>query len=197
MKRPLPHCPYKMANLTLDDNFSDMQVLRWLTAEQIKQRSFSEATQANMRLIWRHMDYLRLSSNIIKTMYCIAFFSGTGSNFYGMATFNHVDYSFNMFKVLPPVMSELSHLFEFAPMWTHFMCHHETWPTSLSHPLSFLNRPFGLHEENITRKYYRYLWICIQHVAFPCCFPFIFLLSIYFLLNFFRLCCYCIISLYG
>ena len=32
------------------------------------------------------------------------------------------------------------------------MCHHELWPTSVSHPFSFLNSSLGLAGENITRK---------------------------------------------
>ena len=33
------------------------------------------------------------------------------------------------------------------------MCHHEWWPTSVSHPFSFLNSSLGLaREKNLTRK---------------------------------------------
>ena len=32
------------------------------------------------------------------------------------------------------------------------MCHHELWPTSVSHPFSFLNSSLGLAGEKITRK---------------------------------------------
>ena len=38
-----------------------------------------------------------------------------------------------------------------AACWAHFMYHHELWPTSVSHPFSFINSSVLL-EENITRK---------------------------------------------
>ena len=41
-----------------------------------------------------------------------------------------------------------------AACWTHFMCHHELWPTSAGHPFSFLNSSWGLtggkHYQKIT-----------------------------------------------
>ena len=39
-----------------------------------------------------------------------------------------------------------------AAWWAHFMCHHELWPASVSHPLSFSIVLYVLLEENITRK---------------------------------------------
>ena len=58
-----------------------------------------------------------------------------------VATFSHVDGSLNLFWP-PPGISEWSHLFEFGVMYcmlSTFMCRHELWPTSASHPFSFLN----------------------------------------------------------
>ena len=38
----------------------------------------------------------------------------------------------------------------FAACWVHFMCHHKLWPTSGSHPFSFLNNSLG-HSYIITQ----------------------------------------------
>ena len=41
-----------------------------------------------------------------------------------------------------------------AACWAHFMCHHELWPTSVRHPISFLNSSVGVaggkHYQKIT-----------------------------------------------
>ena len=39
-----------------------------------------------------------------------------------------------------------------AACWAHFGCHHELWPTSVSHPFSSLNNSLGLTGGNVTRK---------------------------------------------
>ena len=77
----------------------------------------------------------------------------------------------------PPGMSEWSHLFELglcAACWAHFMCHHELWPTSLSHPFSSLNSSSGFarwkHYQNITIPIFR---LVFQNFAIPGCFPYI------------------------
>ena len=38
-----------------------------------------------------------------------------------------------------------------AVLWAYFMCHHKLWPTSVSHPFSFLTSSL-CPEENITRN---------------------------------------------
>ena len=80
-----------------------------------------------------------------------------------------------IFLWLPPGMSEKSHLFEFglcAACWACFMCHHELWPTSVSHPFSFLNSSLGLaggkHYQKIIIPI---LWLVLQNFAIPCYFP--------------------------
>ena len=42
----------------------------------------------------------------------------------------------------------------------HFMCHHELWPTSVSHPFSSLNSSLGLCK----RKYYQEITILSLHL---------------------------------
>ena len=73
-----------------------------------------------------------------------------------------------------------------AACWAHFMCHHKLWPTSVSHPFSFLNNFLGLawekHYLKITIPIYR---LVLQNFANPGYFPF---LSVaFFLLTFFWL----------
>ena len=68
------------------------------------------------------------------------------------------------------------------------MCHHELWPTSVSHPFSFLNGSLGF----AGGKYYQKIIIAIfrlvlQNFAIPGCFPYILFLSLSFLLTFFWL----------
>ena len=61
-----------------------------------------------------------------------------------------------------------------AACWAHFMCHHELWPTSVSHPFSFLNSSHGL----AGRKHYKKITIPIlrlvlQNFVIPGYFPYI------------------------
>ena len=48
------------------------------------------------------------------------------------------------------------------------MCHHELWPTSVSHPFSFLNSSLGLagekHYQKITIPIFRFV---LQNFAIP------------------------------
>ena len=67
-----------------------------------------------------------------------------------VATFNHVGGSFNLFMVTTG--NVFSNLGLCAACWAHFMCHHELWPTSVSHPFSFLNSSLGLARGNITKQ---------------------------------------------
>ena len=67
-------------------------------------------------------------------------------------------------------ISEMS--FEFKVIccvcWAHFICNHELWPTSASHPFSFLSSSFGL----AGGKYYQkttisiFFKILLSRVAF-------------------------------
>ena len=61
-----------------------------------------------------------------------------------------------------------------AACWTHFMCHHELWPTSVSHPFSsfnsFLGFDGGKHYQKIINPIFR---LVLQNFAIPGCFPYI------------------------
>ena len=70
-----------------------------------------------------------------------------------------------------PIFSNLG---LYAACWAHFMCHHELWPTSASHPLSSLNSCLGFaggkHYQKITIPILR---LVLQNFAIPGCFPYI------------------------
>ena len=85
-----------------------------------------------------------------------------------------------------PVFSNLGSC---AACWARFLCHHELWPSSLSHPLSSLNITLGLAGENITRNllsisFDLFYKICPFHFAFLIFFS-IAIFSPYFALNVF------------
>ena len=79
-----------------------------------------------------------------------------------VVTFNHVGGSFNLFKyhhrgcLNSPVFSNFGSC---AACWACFMCHHELWPTSVSHRFSSLNSSLGLaggkHYQKITIPIFR------------------------------------------
>ena len=48
-----------------------------------------------------------------------------------------------------PIFSNLG---LYAACWAHFMCHHELWPISVSHPFSSLNSSLGLTGGNYYQK---------------------------------------------
>ena len=80
-----------------------------------------------------------------------------------------------------------SNLWLCAACWAHFMCHHNLWPTSVSHLFSSLNSSLGF----AGRKYYQKITIPIfrlvlKKISVTGCFPSIFL-SLSFLLTFFWL----------
>ena len=59
--------------------------------------------------------------------------------------------------------------------WTHFMCHHQLWPTSVSHPFSFLTSSLGF----AAGKHYKIItipcfWTCLPKL---CLFQVVFLIS--------------------
>ena len=61
---------------------------------------------------------------------------------------------------------------------SHFMCHHELWPTSVSHPFSSLNSSLGLTEG----KYYQKITVpvfrlVLKNFALPGCFLYIIFFS--------------------
>ena len=61
-----------------------------------------------------------------------------------------------------------------AACWTHFMCHHELGPTSVSHPFSILNNSLclagGKHYQKITIPVFR---VDLQNFAVSGYFPYI------------------------
>ena len=60
-----------------------------------------------------------------------------------VASFNHVGRPCNLFMATAgnPIFSTLGFS---ATCWSHFMCHHKLWPSSVSHPFSSLNSSLGL-----------------------------------------------------
>ena len=58
--------------------------------------------------------------------------------------------------------------------WAHIMCHHGLWPTSLSHPFSYLSSSLGLAgEEHYKKNTIPFLILVLQNCAFPSCFLYI------------------------
>ena len=96
-----------------------------------------------------------------------------------VATFNHVGGSFNLFYgrhrgcVNNPIVSNLGLC---AACWAHFTCHHELWPTSVSHSFSFLNSSLGLaggkHYQKITipvfRRFFKFFLFQVTFLIFFC-----------------------------
>ena len=92
-------------------------------------------------------------------------------------TFNRVGGSFNLFMATTGgYLNNLifSNLGLCAACWAHFMCHHELWPTSVSHPFSSLNSSLGFaggkHYQKITIPIFR---LVLQNFAIPGCYPYI------------------------
>ena len=82
-----------------------------------------------------------------------------------VATFNLVVESFNLlmattrdFWIIPSFR-----IWGYGLHDDHISCHHKLWPTSLSHPFSFLNSPIGLtgenHYQNITIPNFFKIWL--------------------------------------
>ena len=95
-----------------------------------------------------------------------------------VATFNHVGGSFNLFMATTGdvwIITFFSYLGLCAACCAHFICHHELWPTSVSHPFSSLNSPLGFaggkHYRKITIPIFRFV---LQNFALPGCFPYFF-----------------------
>ena len=61
-----------------------------------------------------------------------------------------------------------------AACWAHFMCHHELWPTSVSHLFSYLNSSLGFaggkDYQKITIPIFS---LVLQNFVIPGCFPYI------------------------
>ena len=96
-----------------------------------------------------------------------------------MVTFSHMGESFNLFKCHHQGCLNNHIFFNLglcAACLAHFMCHHKFWPTSVSHPFSFLNSSFGLtggkHYQKITTgiPFFR---LVLENFALPICFPYI------------------------
>ena len=88
-----------------------------------------------------------------------------------VATFNHVGGSFNLSMTATGdvwISPSFFNLGLCAAWWAHFMCHQELWPTSVSHPFSFLNSSLGLagekHYQKITIPIFR---LVLQNFALP------------------------------
>ena len=62
----------------------------------------------------------------------------------------------------------------FSNLGCHFMCHHELWPTSVSHPFSSLNSSLGLaggkHYQKIAIPILR---LVLKNFVIPGYFPYI------------------------
>ena len=112
-----------------------------------------------------------------------------GAFFKVVATLNHVGKSFNLYMVTTWdvwIIPSFSNLGLYAAFWAHFMCHHELWPTSESHPFSCLDSVLGLtggkHYQKITIPIFR---LVLQHFAIPGSFPhIIFCHYLFFLFSF-------------
>ena len=77
-----------------------------------------------------------------------------------VATFSHVDGSFNLLMAATGDVWTIPSCRIWglcAACWAHFMCHHELWPTSVSHPFSFLDSSLRL----AGGKYYQEITIPI------------------------------------
>ena len=100
-----------------------------------------------------------------------------------VATFSHMDgsltyYGRHRWCLNNPIFFNVGLC---AACWVHFMCHHELWPTSVSHPFSYLNSSLGLggrkHYQKITilifwlsiaifSPYFLHVGLLLQLVAF-------------------------------
>ena len=81
-----------------------------------------------------------------------------------VATFNHMGGSFNLSMAATGgvwIIPSFRIWGLCAACWAHFMCHHELWPTSVGHPFSFLNSPWGhtggKHYQKITITIFRFV----------------------------------------
>ena len=117
-----------------------------------------------------------------------------------VATFNHVGESFNLLWPPPGCLNNpiFSNLGLCAACWARFMCHHELWPTSVSHPFSSSNSSLGFaggkHYQKITIPIFRPVF---QNFAIPGYFPYILFYRYLFpYCTFFWLVYYCSLWLY-
>ena len=87
--------------------------------------------------------------------------------------------SFGSFNLLMAATGDVwiipsSNLGLWAAYWAHFMCYHELWPTSVSHPFSFLNSSLGLaggkYHQKIIIPIFRHV---LQNFAILGYFPYI------------------------
>ena len=101
----------------------------------------------NVSIWWRHHVVENTKPRIIYGL-------GLGLNFLRYWHLQQHSRPFNLcmwcHQRYPPILSNWR-------LWivclTHFMCHHEVWPTSVNHTRSFLNNPLGHAGWNITRGF--------------------------------------------
>ena len=107
-----------------------------------------------------------------------------------VVTFNHVGGSFNL-SVPPPGCLNNSIFLNLglcAACWAHFICHHELWTTSVSHPFSSLDSILGLaggkHYQKITMLSLDFFKILLFQAAFHIfyCYLFSLLPSVWFVI---------------
>ena len=94
---------------------------------------------------------------------------GWGLSVYGGGQLQRVGGSFNLlFCLNKPIFSYLGLC---ATCWSHFMCHHELWPTSMCRPFPSLNSSLGLpggkYYQKITIPIFR---LILQNFLFLGCF---------------------------
>ena len=99
---------------------------------------------------------------------------GAGGLSYVVVTFTHVGGSFNLCMattgdvwIIP--CFRIRRLC--AACWARFICHHELWSTSVSHPFSSFNSSLSLTGGKYYKKYY--LILILQNIAFPGYFSYI------------------------
>ena len=85
-----------------------------------------------------------------------------------------IKYQVQVLYLTPTLMSDDTNLVLCAVCWAHIMCHHELWPTSVSHHFSFLNSSWcltgGNHYQKITITIFRFV---LQNCTIPGYFPYI------------------------
>ena len=122
-----------------------------------------------------------------------------GSFYEVVATFNHFGGSFNLFKYhLRGCLINyfFSNLGLCATCWARFMCHHESWPTSVILLLSVALNAFP--EEIFPEIHYHIFRLVLQNFALPWLLSWYLFLSLCFLLTFpWLVCCCSCISMWG
>ena len=67
-----------------------------------------------------------------------------------------------------------------AACWTHFMCHHELWPTLVSHLFSSFNSSLGFAGgKHCQKNTIPMFTLVLQNFTIPGCFPYILFITIF------------------